>query len=99
MQPDGVFGHINNQARPANIELPREYIAVVNVAGAVATYMEQSDFVDITTILNRLFTQRKTDVAGLPFDNITTYAWYRFTKSDAGEVMMLLKKTTNIDEL
>lgn len=78
MRADGVFGHINNKARQATVELPREYINIVNEAGSVATYMNQEEFVDMSAMLHGLFTQRKTDVTNTPLDNITTYAWYRY---------------------
>ena len=50
-------------------------------------------------ILNGLFTQQKTDVFGVSLDKITTYAWYRFTKTDSGEVVMMLKKSTDVNDL
>ena len=99
MRPDGVFGHINNQLRQATVETPLEYLSIVHAAGAVGNFMEQTDFIDMSSVLNGLFTQRKTDVSGAPLDNITTYAWYRFTKTDAREVVMMLKKSTDITAL
>ena len=96
MRPDGVFGHINNQLRQATVETPLGYLPIVHAAGAVGNFMEQTDFIDMFSVLNGLFMQRKTDVSGAPLDNITTYAWYRFTKTDAGELVMMLKKSTDI---
>lgn len=99
MRPDGVFGHINNKLKQATIEIPLEYLPIVEAAGAVGNFMEQTDFIDMSNILNGLFTQQKTDITSAALDNITTYAWYRFTKTDSGEVVMCLKKTTDVNDL
>lgn len=93
MRADGVFGHINTKVKSADVEFPTDYIRVVTEAGSVADYMEQDEFINLIPILRGLFTYRKTDVGDVCLDNITTYAWYRFTKTDAGEVVMMLKKT------
>lgn len=89
-----MFGHINNKAKSADIEFPEEYIQVIQEAGSAVEYMTQEEFINFVPILRGLFTFRKTDVGNVRLDNITTYAWYRFTKTDAGEVVMMLKKTT-----
>jgi len=96
MRPDGVFGHINNKAKHTDVELPEDYLQVIAEAGSVGDFMQQDEFINYVTMFRGLFTYRKTDVVGTALVNITTYAWYRFSKTDAGEVVMLVKKTTEI---
>jgi hypothetical protein len=54
------------------------------------------EILDMTPLLRGLFVIRKTNEENQRIDRITTYAWFRFLKNDAGEVAMMIRK--EIDE-
>ena len=92
MRPDRVFRRINTAAKDCNIELPHEWFAPMMQLGTIPNVVAPADFIEFIPLFCGLFTIWHYDETGVQTDKITTYAWYRFLKNDAGKVVIMVHK-------